>query len=158
MGFGGPQCDRCAPGFRSYPICEPCPCDIRGIDLTIDCETSCTCKKNVEGEKCDHCKPGYFALSKDNPDGCLQCYCSGVSNTCHSSTEMQLHAVSQNTEYLHAASCTSHHLLEVSCIITNYHILYAHISFYIKFLSAKTFLNIITVFTDICIGLNFSEW
>jgi len=124
----------------------------------IDCEKSCTCKKNVEGEKCDRCKPGYFALSKDNPDGCLQCYCSGVSNTCHSSTQLQLHAVSQNAEYLHPASCTSHQLQAVSCIITNYHILYAHISFYLKFLSANTFLNIIMALTDICTGFNFSEW
>jgi laminin alpha 1/2 len=98
MGFWGPQCDVCAPGFRGYPNCTPCPCDIRGIDLTVDCETSCTCKEKVEGERCDRCLPGYFALNENNPDGCMQCYCSGVSSTCNSSTELQFESVSQDTD------------------------------------------------------------
>ncbi|KAJ9598480.1 hypothetical protein L9F63_010833, partial [Diploptera punctata] len=89
-GFGGPQCETCAPGYRGYPKCEPCQCDVRGIDMTSSCETSCKCKENVEGEKCDRCKPGYFSLDKNNPLGCIKCYCSGVSNICYASTDLNI--------------------------------------------------------------------
>ncbi|KDR22194.1 Laminin subunit alpha-1, partial [Zootermopsis nevadensis] len=100
VGFGGLQCDRCAPGFRDYPNCTPCSCDVRGINATIDCETSCTCKENVEGERCDRCKSGYFALNINNPGGCMQCYCSGVSSICHSSTDLRLETFSTLSGWL----------------------------------------------------------
>ena len=34
--------------------------------------------------RCDKCKVGYFHLSQDNPEGCLDCWCSGQTNTCTS--------------------------------------------------------------------------
>ncbi len=30
----------------------------------------CTCKCNVEGDKCDHCSAGYFGLSSVSPSEC----------------------------------------------------------------------------------------
>ena len=41
---------------------------------------TCVCKENVVGEKCDKCKPGFFAgfngtLDQDNP----KCYKAGTS-------------------------------------------------------------------------------
>lgn len=37
---------------------------------------------NVEGNSCDRCKPGSFALYSSNPYGCSTCYCSGVTSQC----------------------------------------------------------------------------
>ncbi|XP_076751939.1 wing blister [Xylocopa sonorina] len=81
-GYSGYKCDQCAAGYRQFPDCMPCPCDPRGILPSHDCEGDCLCKANVGGEFCDQCKPGHFALTKENLDGCLSCYCFGVSDRC----------------------------------------------------------------------------
>lgn len=41
---------------------------------------------NVEGSSCSNCKSGTFYLSPDNKDGCLSCFCMGVTQQCSSST------------------------------------------------------------------------
>lgn len=41
---------------------------------------------NVEGPTCTSCKPGNFHLSSGNKDGCLSCFCMGVTQQCFSST------------------------------------------------------------------------
>lgn len=38
------------------------------------------------GSLCDECKNGAFNLAADNPEGCLQCFCMGVTKQCASST------------------------------------------------------------------------
>ncbi|XP_041451135.1 laminin subunit alpha-1 isoform X1 [Drosophila obscura] len=83
-GFQGKQCEECAPGYYGEE-CKPCECDERGT-LSSDgsCSGKCECKLNVEGEACSECAPGYFDLSEGNPLGCSSCWCSGVSDTCHS--------------------------------------------------------------------------
>lgn len=43
-------------------------------------------QNNVAGARCDECKPGFFHLSGANPDGCLRCFCMGVTKQCASST------------------------------------------------------------------------
>lgn len=90
-GFTGPNCDRCQMGYKNFPRCSPCPCNIGGI-TNMDCEGDCRCKQNVEGRLCDKCKMGYFDLKKENQEGCTQCFCHGVSSTCQSSnfTVMQV--------------------------------------------------------------------
>ena len=30
----------------------------------------CICKTNVDGIRCDACKPGFWNLQESNPDGC----------------------------------------------------------------------------------------
>lgn len=30
----------------------------------------CICKENVDGQRCDRCKYGFFNLRPENPDGC----------------------------------------------------------------------------------------
>ncbi|XP_047423850.1 laminin subunit alpha-1 [Mugil cephalus] len=84
-GFAGRQCDRCAFGYRDFPQCVRCECNLSGSTNTDPC-SPCTCKVNVVGAHCDLCKPGFFNLQENNPLGCTECFCFGVSDVCESST------------------------------------------------------------------------
>ncbi|XP_072011491.1 basement membrane-specific heparan sulfate proteoglycan core protein isoform X5 [Engystomops pustulosus] len=98
IGYIGRQCERCAPGYRGDPVrgqpCTPssgpgpgCQCDLRGsISSTCDSQRQCPCKSHVEGLTCSTCRPNHFYLSADNPDGCLPCFCMGVTQQCTSSS------------------------------------------------------------------------
>ncbi|XP_053314949.1 laminin subunit alpha-2 isoform X2 [Spea bombifrons] len=81
-GYGGEKCDRCALGYIGYPDCLPCNCSALGSANEDPCLDPCVCKDNVEGISCDRCKHGFFNLQQENPQGCDQCFCSGVSNIC----------------------------------------------------------------------------
>ncbi|XP_066527292.1 basement membrane-specific heparan sulfate proteoglycan core protein [Hoplias malabaricus] len=91
-GYTGRRCERCAPGYvgnpqQPYGSCVPVEtssCDNRGTISSSS--TPCNCKANVAGALCEECKPGSFHLTSENPDGCLQCFCMGVSKQCASST------------------------------------------------------------------------
>lgn len=37
------------------------------------------------GQRCDQCKPNTFHLDAANQDGCLNCFCMGITKTCSSS-------------------------------------------------------------------------
>ncbi|XP_047235897.1 basement membrane-specific heparan sulfate proteoglycan core protein isoform X4 [Girardinichthys multiradiatus] len=91
-GYTGRRCEKCAPGYQGNPLlpngkCVPnqsSSCDNRG---TISSSSRpCSCKNNVAGDLCDECKAGFFHLSEANPDGCLRCFCMGVSSQCASSS------------------------------------------------------------------------
>uniref|UniRef100_A0AAV2LZ82 Basement membrane-specific heparan sulfate proteoglycan core protein n=1 Tax=Knipowitschia caucasica TaxID=637954 RepID=A0AAV2LZ82_KNICA len=92
-GYTGRRCEKCAPGYQGnplqpngkcVPVSSPSTCDNRG---TISSSSRpCNCKNNVAGAQCDECKPGFFHLSEANPEGCLQCFCMGVTKQCASST------------------------------------------------------------------------
>uniref|UniRef100_A0A8C7Z5D4 Basement membrane-specific heparan sulfate proteoglycan core protein n=1 Tax=Oryzias sinensis TaxID=183150 RepID=A0A8C7Z5D4_9TELE len=84
-GYGGPQCDRCAVGYKGFPSCERCNCSMEGSINTDPCITPCVCKENVEGGNCDRCKLGFYNLQHDNPRGCEKCFCMGVSSQCSAS-------------------------------------------------------------------------
>ncbi|EGT51054.1 hypothetical protein CAEBREN_28358 [Caenorhabditis brenneri] len=80
-GFGGRRCERCAPGYRNHPTCEPCPCNRAGSVNFDTCDgASCQCKANVEGIYCDRCKSGTIHLSASNQLGCQACFCFGLTN------------------------------------------------------------------------------
>ncbi|XP_029004531.1 laminin subunit alpha-1 [Betta splendens] len=83
-GFAGQHCDRCAFGYRDFPLCVRCECNLSGSTNTNPC-APCTCKMNVMGAHCDLCKPGFYNLQKENPLGCTDCFCFGVSDVCESS-------------------------------------------------------------------------
>ncbi|XP_073512146.1 basement membrane-specific heparan sulfate proteoglycan core protein isoform X5 [Phyllobates terribilis] len=97
-GSIGRQCERCAPGYRGDPTrgqpCTPtsgpgpsCQCDLRGsVSTTCDSSRQCPCKPHVEGLSCSTCRPSHFYLSADHPDGCLPCFCMGVTQQCSSSS------------------------------------------------------------------------
>ncbi|PIO38877.1 hypothetical protein AB205_0180400, partial [Aquarana catesbeiana] len=85
----GNHCEFCKPYFYHDPLkdtsdpntCIPCDCDPDGTHGGGICEGhtnrrlaiiagTCLCKQNVEGKRCDQCKPGYFGLSATNFFGC----------------------------------------------------------------------------------------
>ncbi|XP_039705052.1 laminin subunit beta-4 isoform X1 [Pteropus medius] len=91
----GPHCDRCRPLFYRDPLkaisdpyaCLPCECDPDGTVSGGICVShsdpalewvagQCLCKENVEGAKCDQCKPNYYGLSATDPKGCQPCNCN----------------------------------------------------------------------------------
>uniref|UniRef100_A0A3B5MAA9 Uncharacterized protein n=1 Tax=Xiphophorus couchianus TaxID=32473 RepID=A0A3B5MAA9_9TELE len=87
-GYTGRRCEKCAPGYQGNPLLpngrSPSTCDNRG---TISSSSRpCSCKNNVAGDFCDECKAGFFHLSEANPEGCLRCFCMGVSSQCASSS------------------------------------------------------------------------
>ncbi|CAJ1055766.1 laminin subunit beta-4 [Xyrichtys novacula] len=87
----GPQCERCRPFLYQDPqravddpqACIPCDCDPVGSEGGGLCDAlngQCVCKENVEGQRCDLCKPGFFDLRADNPAGCQGCRCHGLGS------------------------------------------------------------------------------
>lgn len=36
------------------------------------------------GDRCDQCRPGTYGLSQLDPEGCKECYCSGLTSQCRS--------------------------------------------------------------------------
>ncbi|KRF77830.1 laminin subunit alpha lam-3 isoform X2 [Drosophila virilis] len=82
-GFQGAHCEECAPNHYGDD-CRRCECDLRGTVAGSACAGSCQCKAHVEGETCAECATGYFDLTEQNPEGCSRCWCSHVSDTCHS--------------------------------------------------------------------------
>ncbi|XP_040085468.1 basement membrane-specific heparan sulfate proteoglycan core protein isoform X3 [Oryx dammah] len=100
-GHSGRHCERCAPGYYGNPSqgqhCQRsdgqlpeqigCGCDPQG-SVSDQCDTAgqCQCKAQVEGLTCSQCRPHHFHLSASNPDGCLPCFCMGVTQQCASSS------------------------------------------------------------------------
>ncbi|XP_077403626.1 basement membrane-specific heparan sulfate proteoglycan core protein isoform X2 [Vanacampus margaritifer] len=92
-GYTGRRCEKCAPGYQGNPLlpngkCVPnsnqIKCDNRGSISSSS--RPCSCKNYVAGAACDECKPGFFHLSENNPEGCLRCFCMGVTKQCASSS------------------------------------------------------------------------
>ncbi|XP_054009839.1 basement membrane-specific heparan sulfate proteoglycan core protein-like isoform X3 [Hylaeus anthracinus] len=95
----GEFCDVCEPGYegdatrgtphdcvfrRRNP--SHCNCNEAGSRSSTCVANRCDCKRNVEGPECNRCRPSTFGLSANNPDGCSECYCSGVTDQCHESS------------------------------------------------------------------------
>uniref|UniRef100_A0A8V0XP31 Laminin subunit alpha 3 n=1 Tax=Gallus gallus TaxID=9031 RepID=A0A8V0XP31_CHICK len=76
----GRQCDRCISAAPSFPYCEGInsECNPSG---SIDSHSGyCQCLQHVEGPTCSKCKPLYWNLAEENPEGCTACQCD-VSGT-----------------------------------------------------------------------------
>ncbi|CAM4577609.1 unnamed protein product [Lepidochelys kempii] len=97
-GYVGRQCQRCAPGYLGNPsLGQPCreshkpngncSCDPQGsVSRQCDASRQCQCKPHVEGPSCSSCRANHFHLSAENRDGCLPCFCMGVTQQCTSSS------------------------------------------------------------------------
>ncbi|CAK6979151.1 laminin subunit beta-4 [Scomber scombrus] len=91
----GPQCERCRPFLFQDPqrapedpnACIPCDCDplgSQGGGLCDPLSGQCVCKGNVDGQRCDRCKHGFYGLRHDDLAGCQKCRCHalGSSGSC----------------------------------------------------------------------------
>ncbi|KFM11849.1 Laminin subunit alpha-3, partial [Aptenodytes forsteri] len=79
-GVTGRRCDRCLSAADSFPYCK-------GVNSECDPSGSigshsgyCQCLQHAEGPTCSKCKPLYWNLAKENPEGCTACQCD-VSGT-----------------------------------------------------------------------------
>lgn len=92
-GYTGRRCEICDRGYTGNPLvyggsCQPeqqSRCDPRGTYRT-HANGICECKKHVTGAKCDQCSTSSFYLNPISPTGCVDCFCTGVSKTCTSSS------------------------------------------------------------------------
>ncbi|XP_023385164.1 basement membrane-specific heparan sulfate proteoglycan core protein [Pteropus vampyrus] len=119
-GYTGRRCESCAPGYEGNPIqpggkCRPTNqeiirCDERGSLGTTG--EACRCKNNVVGRLCNECVPGSFHLSTGNPDGCLKCFCMGVSRQCTSSSwsRDQVHGASEEPSQFSLTNAAGTHI------------------------------------------------
>nr|XP_020138029.1 laminin subunit alpha-3 isoform X4 [Microcebus murinus] len=80
-GITGQRCDRCLSGASDFPHCQGSnsACDPAGtIDSSLfdfHSKGYCQCKLHVESPTCSICKPLYWNLAKENPNGCSECQC-----------------------------------------------------------------------------------
>ncbi|VDN26101.1 unnamed protein product, partial [Cylicostephanus goldi] len=86
----------CIVRIVNIPAPEPPPrpapipqvtCDTRGsVSIYTQEVGGCSCKELVTGPTCDVCLPGSFYLDDRAPQGCLKCFCFGVTDQCRSSS------------------------------------------------------------------------
>ncbi|XP_076827529.1 laminin subunit alpha-1 isoform X2 [Brachyhypopomus gauderio] len=122
-GFAGDKCDRCAFGYRDFPLCTRCECSLEGSHNVDPC-TECICKVNVMGANCDLCKRGFYNLQASNPEGCTECFCFGVSDVCESSswaTSSIVHRDGWLRPSVHSPSVYTNPITEDNLIVTNNH-------------------------------------
>ncbi|XP_019884797.1 basement membrane-specific heparan sulfate proteoglycan core protein isoform X13 [Camponotus floridanus] len=95
----GDSCEVCESGYEGdatrgtpndctyrSPRPESCRCNEAGSRSTSCVDGRCECKRNVEGPECNRCRPSTYGLRAENIDGCIECYCSGITDQCHEST------------------------------------------------------------------------
>lgn len=69
------------------------------VFITLNHDSTDSFQANVEGTRCDRCRPGYFGLDQHDPNGCSSCYCSGITTECTEAT-LSLAEVSQYSGWL----------------------------------------------------------
>ncbi|XP_045130066.1 basement membrane-specific heparan sulfate proteoglycan core protein-like isoform X13 [Portunus trituberculatus] len=60
-------------------------CDPAGSIEANPIYGNCQCKEFVTGPRCDQCKENSFYLSERNKEGCIPCFCMGITSSCSSS-------------------------------------------------------------------------
>uniref|UniRef100_A0A7E4VZA7 Basement membrane proteoglycan n=1 Tax=Panagrellus redivivus TaxID=6233 RepID=A0A7E4VZA7_PANRE len=99
-GYVGLSCEDCAPGYERsghgpylgtcVPVRSTPPpqraCPPGAISPIAGYDGSCECKPNLSGPNCDQCAASTFNYKPQSPQGCLKCFCSGVTNQCRSSS------------------------------------------------------------------------
>ncbi|GAB0098092.1 basement membrane-specific heparan sulfate proteoglycan core protein [Sergentomyia squamirostris] len=91
-GYAGRRCEQCAQGYIGNPlvpgdICREQPtsdCDPQGSRF-VEPDGRCVCKNSVVGRRCDQCAANSYFLNPSTPNGCIHCFCMGVTRQCMSS-------------------------------------------------------------------------
>uniref|UniRef100_A0A4X2JQ08 Laminin subunit alpha 3 n=1 Tax=Vombatus ursinus TaxID=29139 RepID=A0A4X2JQ08_VOMUR len=74
-GITGQLCDQCLSGASDFPHCQGFSSECNPVG-TIDSSSGyCQCQLYVKGPTCSICKPLYWNLAGENPDGCSECQC-----------------------------------------------------------------------------------
>ncbi|XP_015413308.1 PREDICTED: laminin subunit alpha-2 isoform X1 [Myotis davidii] len=83
-GTTGRYCELCADGYFGDAVdarnCQPCRCHANGSFSEV-CHRQtgqCECRPNVQGRRCDECKPETFGLQ--SPRGCVPCNCNSFGS------------------------------------------------------------------------------
>lgn len=83
-GTTGRFCELCADGYFGDAVdaknCQPCRCNVNGSFSEI-CHRKtgqCECRPNVQGQRCDECKPETFGLQLGR--GCIPCNCNSFGS------------------------------------------------------------------------------
>ncbi|VDK56966.1 unnamed protein product [Anisakis simplex] len=95
-GYTGLSCEECAPGYERsghgpyLGTCVPArgapQCSAAGaVSVQPSYGGVCQCKAYAIGAQCDQCPPNSFHMSAENPQGCIPCFCSGVTQQCSQS-------------------------------------------------------------------------
>lgn len=83
-GTTGQYCELCADGYFGDAVdaknCQPCHCNANGsFSEVCHAQTGqCECKPNVQGRRCDECKPETFGLQSAR--GCIPCNCNSFGS------------------------------------------------------------------------------
>ncbi|XP_057345251.1 laminin subunit alpha-2 isoform X1 [Manis pentadactyla] len=83
-GTTGRYCELCADGYFGDAVdaknCQPCRCNVNSSFSEI-CHAKtgqCECRPNVQGRRCDECKPETFGLQSGR--GCMPCNCNSFGS------------------------------------------------------------------------------
>uniref|UniRef100_A0A915PNI4 Basement membrane-specific heparan sulfate proteoglycan core protein n=1 Tax=Setaria digitata TaxID=48799 RepID=A0A915PNI4_9BILA len=98
-GYTGLSCEECAPGYERsgqgaylgtcIPAQHRVQCSPAGSRSTHPMyDGQCQCKMYAMGAMCDRCPPNTYHLSSRNPQGCIPCFCSGVTQQCSSASNL----------------------------------------------------------------------
>uniref|UniRef100_A0A5F8G7L0 Laminin subunit alpha-3 n=1 Tax=Monodelphis domestica TaxID=13616 RepID=A0A5F8G7L0_MONDO len=74
-GITGRLCDQCLSGAYDFPHCQGSSSECNPLGTMDSSSGFCQCQLYVEGPTCSICKPLYWNLAGENPDGCSECQC-----------------------------------------------------------------------------------
>lgn len=71
--MAGRSCDRCQPGYWSFPLCRPCECNGLAELCHPDTGVCLDCREHSTGDFCESCVEGYYGdpVSREPCDPCL---------------------------------------------------------------------------------------
>ncbi|NWI11441.1 EPI1 protein, partial [Crypturellus soui] len=77
--FGGQDCSRCALGYRDYPDCVACDCDLSGTKVEMCDEGKGLCAVSHPSPR--RCSPGYYGDPRGAGGSCEPCRCHPGGST-----------------------------------------------------------------------------
>ena len=102
QGVGGATCGQCLP--ENYNIttdgCAPCACSEVGVrSSSNNCDPvtgQCPCISSTVGRDCAECPAGHFETDGTTREVCIECVCSGQTDSCTSDPDNYVLAAVQS--------------------------------------------------------------